>query len=102
MKMMSRPSIADLAIKAECNPKLETRPLKETGTTRTLDEEDNKTGGQPGEEDLDLEVTQTRMANTATIANSKDINRRNARKETVKTIPAGTPKDDCTGRRFTK
>jgi hypothetical protein len=57
----------------------------------------SQTEDQVDEEDLDLEITRTTMANIATTANSKDINRKNAGKGLEKTNHAWMPKDSYTG-----
>jgi hypothetical protein len=88
------------AIKEEHSRKLETRLLRETETIRTLDKVDKWTSGQLDEEDPDPEITQNTMANTATIANSKDIDWKNARKGSEKTNHARMPKDNCSGPKF--
>jgi hypothetical protein len=78
-----------------------TNPVDKTEETTAPDKEATKLDQENEEEIPALEATATGMANTATSANSRDADKKNARSESRRINPAATLKDDTTGPRFT-
>ncbi len=78
-----------------------TNPVDTTEETTAPDEEATKLDQEDEEEILALEATATGTANTATTANSRDTDKKNAGSESRRINPAATLKDDTTGTRFT-